>query len=57
MNKRLILLILCLPIILMISLFSVSNAVSISISVPVSNVKVMSDSVVYLNFDVKKWKV
>lgn len=51
MNRKLILLILCLPLILMLCLFSVSNTVKISISIPVSRIEIFGDKVVYLDFD------
>ena len=51
MNKKLILLILCLPLVLMLSLFSVSNTVKISISVPVSKIEILGDKFVYLDLD------
>ena len=51
MNKKLILLILCLPLILMLSLFSVSNSVRIAISVPVSKIEIFGDKIVYLDLD------
>ncbi len=49
MNKKLILLIMCLPLILMISLFSVSKTVTLSINVPVSKIEIFSESVVYMD--------
>lgn len=51
MNKKLILLILCLPLLLMLSLFSVSKTVQLAVSVPVSKIDVLSDQIVYLNLD------
>ena len=54
MNKKLILLILGLPLILMLSLFSVSNTVSISVSIPVSKIEIIGDRFVYLNLDAEE---
>lgn len=51
MYKRLIVLILCLPLVLMISLFSISQTVSIGINVPVSKIQILGESVVYLDLD------
>ena len=51
MYKRLIVLILCLPLVLMISLFSISKTVSIGINVPVSKIQILGESVVYLDLD------
>ena len=54
MNKRLILLILALPLILMISLFATANTVSIIIKVPVTSVEIVLEGghpIVYLNLD------
>ena len=58
MNKKLILLIMCLPLILMISLFSVSKSVSIKFSIPVSKIEIFGDKVIYLDLDIQeKYKV
>ncbi len=51
MNKKLILLILCLPLILMLSLFSVSNTVKIGFSIPVAKIEIFGDKIVYLDLD------
>ncbi len=51
MNKKLILLILCLPLILMLSLFSVSKSVKISFSIPVSKIEIFGDRIVYMDLD------
>lgn len=51
MNKKLILLILCLPLLLMLSLFSVSKTVQLAVSVPVSKIDILSDQIVYLDLD------
>ena len=51
MNKKLILLILALPLFLMISLFTATNTVSLAVSVPVSKIEYTGDSVVYLDLD------
>ena len=54
MNKRLILLILALPLLLMLCLFTTANRVSITIQVPVTGIDVVlegGNSIVYLNLD------
>ena len=51
MNKKLILLILCLPLILMLSLFSVSKSVSITFSIPVSKIEIFGDRIIYMDLD------
>lgn len=51
MKKRLILLILVLPIFLMLSLFAVTKTVSLAVEVPVSGIEIIGDSVVYLDYD------
>ncbi|MBQ7356691.1 MAG: Ig-like domain-containing protein [Clostridia bacterium] len=51
MKKRLILLILVLPIFLMLSLFVVTKTVSLAVEVPVSGIEIMGDDVVYLDLD------
>ena len=51
MYKRLIVLILCLPLVLMISLFSISQTVSIGVNVPVSKIQILGESVIYLDLD------
>ena len=54
MNKKLILLILCLPLVLMLCLFSVTNTVSINVSIPVSKIVIFGDNVVYIDLDVNE---
>lgn len=54
MNKRLILLILALPLILMLSLFTTANSVSIAIQVPVTGLEIILEGgnpMVYVNLD------
>ena len=51
MKRRLILLILALPIFLMLSLFAVTKTVSLAVSVPVSGIEIAGQDVVYLDFD------
>lgn len=51
MNKNLILLIILLPLILMLSLFSISNSVTLSFSIPVSKIEILGDRIVYLDLD------
>lgn len=51
MAKRLLLLMLILPLLLMMCLFTASNMVSLIISVPVSKIKVHEEGVVYLDLD------
>ncbi|MBQ7880750.1 MAG: Ig-like domain-containing protein [Clostridia bacterium] len=54
MTKKIISLILCLPLILMVCLFSVSNSVSIAISIPVSKIEIFGDKIVYLDLDINE---
>ena len=51
MNRKLILLILCLPLILMLSLFSVSKTVVLAINIAVSKIEILGDKIVYLDLD------
>lgn len=51
MNKKLILLMLALPLILMLSLFTTTNRVSLVISVPVSKVVINDADIVYMDLD------
>ena len=51
MNKKLILLILALPLFLMISLFTATSSISLAVSVPVSKIEYTGESVVYLDLD------
>ncbi|MBQ7375079.1 MAG: Ig-like domain-containing protein [Clostridia bacterium] len=51
MTKKLILLILALPLFLMIILFTATNTVSLAIDIPVSGVEILGDETVYLNMD------
>lgn len=51
MNKKLILLILVLPLILMISLFTTVNTVSLTVAVPVSKIEILGSKMVYLDLD------
>lgn len=51
MNKKLILLILALPLFLMISLFTATSSISLAVSVPVSGIEYTGESVVYLDLD------
>ena len=51
MNKKLILLILVLPLFLMLSIYTSTNSVGLNVKVPVSNIEVTDEKVVYLNLD------
>ena len=51
MNKRLILLILVLPLLLMVSIFTATNSVKLNIDVPVSSIEITGNSFVYLSLD------
>ena len=51
MSKKLILLILFLPLILMLCLFTATKMVSLVVSVPVSSIQITSPEVVYLDLD------
>lgn len=49
MTKKILLLVLSLPLILMICLFTTSNTVSLAISIPVDDIKITSEKIVYLD--------
>ena len=51
MNKKLILLILILPLFLMLSIYTSTNTVGLNIKVPVSNIEVSDRNVIYLDLD------
>jgi len=51
MNKKLIFLILCLPLLLMLSLYSVSKTVRLAVGVPVSKIEIIGDQIVYMDID------
>ena len=51
MNKKLILLILILPLFLMLSIYTTTSRVGLKIDAPVSSIKISSNDVVYLDFD------
>ena len=51
MKKRLILLILALPLFLMLSLFAVTKTVSLAVEVPVSGIEINGEKIVYLDLD------
>ena len=51
MGKKLISLILVLPLILMISLFTTVNTVSLTVAVPVSKIEILGSKIVYLDLD------
>ena len=51
MTKKLILLILALPLLLMIILFTATDTVSRDIDVPVSSIEIFGDEIVYLDLD------
>lgn len=51
MTKKLILLLLALPLFLMIILFTATNTVSLAIDIPVSGIDVLGDETVYLDMD------
>ena len=51
MNKKLILLMLALPLILMLSLFTATNTVSLVINVPVTKVVINDDDVIYMDLE------
>ena len=56
MTKRLILLILALPLFLMICLFTATSGVSLAVPISVSKIELLSDSTVYMNLDNPKEK-
>lgn len=51
MTKKLLLLILALPLVMMISLFTTTNSVSLAINVPVSGIDIIGSNIIYLNLD------
>ncbi|MBQ7324101.1 MAG: Ig-like domain-containing protein [Clostridia bacterium] len=51
MNKKLILLMLALPLIIMLSLYTTASTVSLTVKVPVERVEIHSEEVVYLDLD------
>ena len=51
MNKKLILLILILPLFLMLSIYTTTNSVGLKIKAPVSKIEISSNDVVYLDLD------
>ncbi len=51
MTKKLILLILALPLLLMVCLFATTETVSLTISVPVSGIDVIGNEIIYLDLD------
>ncbi len=54
MKKKLILLILALPLFLMIGLFTATHTVSLAVKVPVSGIDIIGNDVVYLDFDINE---
>lgn len=51
MTKKILLLVLFLPMIIMISLFTTTDAVSLAISIPVTGIEIVEDNIVYLDLD------
>jgi uncharacterized protein YjdB len=51
MAKKLILLILVLPLILMVCIYTAVNTVSLTVNVPVSKIEIMGEKIVYLDLD------
>lgn len=51
MAKKVLLLVLCLPIIIMICLFTTTDAVSLAIDIPVTGIEIVEDNIVYLDLD------
>lgn len=51
MNKKLILLILVLPLFLMLSIYTSTNSVGLNVLIPVSKIEISDDKFVYLNLD------
>ena len=49
MTKKIILLVLILPVIVMISLFTTTDAVSLAISIPVTGINIEEDNIVYMD--------
>ncbi len=50
-NKKIILLVLILPIFLMVSLFAATRTVSLAVEVPVSGIEILGEPIVYLDLD------
>ena len=51
MAKKILILILALPLILMISIFTTSNTVSSVIDIPVTGLDIIGNDIVYLDLD------
>ncbi len=51
MNKKIILLVLVLPLFLMVSLFAATRTLSLAVEVPVSGIEILGDRIVYLDLD------
>lgn len=56
MSKKLILLMLCIPIIIMVGLFTTTKTVSMAIDVAVNGIEISSDKFVYLDLDDREHK-
>lgn len=54
MNKKLILLLLILPLVLMFSIFTTTNSVGLEIKAPVSSIEILGNKMVYLDYDEKE---
>ena len=52
MNKKLILLMLILPLVLLFSIFTTSNTISLTSKVPVSKIEIVGNPMVYLDYDI-----
>ncbi len=51
MNKKIILLVLILPLFLMVSLFAATRTLSLAVEVPVSGIEILGEKIVYLDLD------
>lgn len=51
MTKKILLLVLFLPLILMVSLFTTTDVVSLAIDIPVTGIEIVEDNIVYLDLD------
>ncbi len=51
MNKKIILLVLILPLFLMVSLFAATRTLSLAVEVPVSGIDILGEPIVYLDLD------
>ena len=51
MTKKILLLVLFLPMIIMISLFTTTSTVSLAISIPVTGIEIIEENIVYLDLD------